>query len=132
MSLATIKQIYPLVDTLLPAAGLLIRKRLLMTEEKKESMTALKDILQGLLANSNLKFNPSDAEIWEVWDEVVGPAIAEHAQPSGITKKTLRVRVEEPIWLQELEFVAETIKDKLNKKLGRNAVEKVIFRLGSI
>jgi predicted nucleic acid-binding Zn ribbon protein len=103
-----------------------------MTENKKDSMGPLKDILKGLLAGSNLKFNPADAEIWEIWDEVVGPAIAEHAQPSNITKKQLKVHVAEPIWLQELEFVAETIKDKLNKKLGRNAVEKVIFRLGSI
>lgn len=103
-----------------------------MTEDKKDSMVPLKDILKGLLAGSNLKFNPADAEIWEIWDEVVGPAIAEHAQPSNITKKQLRVHVAEPIWLQELEFVAETIKDKLNQKLGRIAVEKVIFRLGSI
>jgi predicted nucleic acid-binding Zn ribbon protein len=103
-----------------------------MTEEKKESMTSLKDILQGLLSSSNLKFNPADAEIWEVWDDVVGPAIAEHAQPSNIAKKRLRVHVAEPIWLQELEFVADTIKKKLNARLGRNAVDKVIFRLGSL
>ena len=103
-----------------------------MTEEKKDSMTSLKDILQGLLSGANLKFNPADAEIWEVWDDVVGPAIAEHAQPSNITKKTLRVHVAEPIWLQELEFVADTIREKLNARLGRIAVDKVIFRLGSL
>ena len=103
-----------------------------MTEEKKDSMTSLKDILQGLLSGANLKFNPADAEIWEVWDDVVGQAIAEHAQPSNITKKRLRVHVSEPIWLQELEFVADTIREKLNDKLGRKAVEKVIFRLGSL
>jgi predicted nucleic acid-binding Zn ribbon protein len=103
-----------------------------MTEEKKDSMTPLKDILRGLLSGSNLKFNPADAEIWEVWDDVVGPAIAEHAQPSNITKKKLRVHVAEPIWLQELEFVADTIREKLNERLGRIAVEKVIFRLGSL
>ena len=103
-----------------------------MTEEKKDSMTSLKDILHGLLSGSNLKFNPADAEIWEVWDEVVGQAIAEHAQPSNITKKKLRVHVAEPIWLQELEFVADTIREKLNDRLGRTAVEKIIFRLGSL
>ena len=103
-----------------------------MTEEKKDSMTSLKDILHGLLSGSNLKFNPGDAEIWEVWDEVVGQAIAEHAQPSNITKKKLRVHVAEPIWLQELEFVADTIREKLNDRLGRTAVEKIIFRLGSL
>ena len=111
---------------------ILLKNELLMTKEKKNSMTPLKDILQGLLSGANLKFNPADAEIWEVWDDVVGKSIAEHAQPSIITKKKLKVHVSEPIWLQELEFVAETIKEKLNDKLGRKAVEKIIFRLGSL
>jgi len=95
-------------------------------------MTSLKEILDGLLSGTNCPFNPADAEIWKIWDEVVGPIIAEHAQPSNIRRKKLRVHVSEPIWLQELEFVAETIKDKINKKLGRNAVEKIIFRLSSL
>ena len=103
-----------------------------MTKEKKDPMTPLKDILKGLLSGANLKFNPADAEIWEVWDDVVGRAIAEHAQPSSITKKNLRVHVAEPIWLQELEFVADTIKERINTRLGRKAVDKIIFRLGSL
>lgn len=103
-----------------------------MNEEKKDTMTPLKDILNGLLSGADLPFNPADAEIWEIWEEVVGQTIAEHARPSNVMKKKLRVHVSEPIWLQELEFVAETIKEKLNKKLGRNAVEKIIFRLGSL
>ena len=103
-----------------------------MSEEKKDTMTPLKDILNGLLSGANLPFNPADAEIWDIWEEVVGQTIAEHARPSNIREKKLRVHVSEPIWLQELEFVAETIKEKLNRKLGRNAVEKIIFRLGSL
>ena len=92
-------------------------------------------MMTGLLSSSNLKFNPADAEIWEVWDEVVGPSISEHAQPSNITKKLLRVYVSEPIWLQELEFVAETIKDKLKnyrksglEKDGELSYENLVFK----
>ena len=103
-----------------------------MPEEKKDTMTPLKDILNGLLSGDSLPFNPADAEIWEIWEEVVGQTIAEHARPANIMKKKLRVHVSEPIWLQELEYVAETIKEKLNKKLCRNAVEKIVFRLGSL
>ena len=109
-----------------------IRKKYLMAKEKKSSMTPLKDILHGLLSGANLKFNPADAEIWEIWDDVVGRPIAEHAQPSSIINKKLKVHVTEPIWLQELEFVADTIKERLNSRLGRNAVDKIIFRLGSL
>lgn len=100
-------------------------------EEKKESFTSLKDILSNLLNDSSLPFNPDDARIWEVWDEAVGPAIAEHARPSYVKKGRLRVDVSDPIWLQELEFVRETIKEKLNEELGRKAVKRIDFRLGS-
>jgi predicted nucleic acid-binding Zn ribbon protein len=60
---------------------------------------------------------------------VVGPPIARNAQPLWIRKGTLRVKVSDPIWLQELSLAGEVIKDKLNAKLGRRAVEKIEFRL---
>ncbi|NLD35973.1 MAG: DUF721 domain-containing protein [Desulfatiglans sp.] len=102
-----------------------------MAEEKKESMSSLKDILQGVLSGANPRFT-ADSEIWEVWDEVVGPAIAEHASPVKIKKNKLIVHVPESVWLQELEYVSETIKEKLNQRLGRKAVDKIIFRPGPL
>ena len=98
--------------------------------EKKDSFTSLKDIISSLLNDSDLPFDPADARIWEVWDDAVGPGIAEHAKPSWIKKGSLRVDVSDPIWLQELEFVGNQIMEKLNEKLGRKAVKKIEFRLG--
>jgi predicted nucleic acid-binding Zn ribbon protein len=77
-----------------------------------------------------LPFNPDDARIWEVWEEVVGPTIANQARPSWIKDGRLRVKVSDPIWLQELKFVEGEIRGKLNKELGRNAVERIEFRVG--
>jgi len=61
----------------------------------------------------------------------VGAAIAKNAQPEWIKDGKLRVRVSDPIWLQELGFVEESIKEKLNRRLGRKAVNRIEFRLGS-
>jgi len=99
--------------------------------EKKESFTSLKDIISSLLNDSSLPFNPADARVWEVWDDAVGPGIARHARPSWMRKGRLRVEVSDPIWLQELEFVGETIIEKLNERLGGNRVKKIEFRLSS-
>ena len=96
---------------------------------RKSALTPLKDILSSLLNDSGLSFNPGDARIWQVWDEVVGPPIARNAQPLWIRKGTLRVKVSDPIWLQELSLAGEVIKGKLNSRLGRRAVEKIEFRL---
>ncbi len=93
-------------------------------------MTSLKDIIANLLSDGALPFNPDDAQIWKIWDVVVGPAISKNAQPLWIKSKKLRVIVSDPIWLQELKFVEKNIKEKLNKKLRRKAVEKIEFRVG--
>ena len=100
-------------------------------DEEEQKLTPLKEIITGLLGKAELPFNPDDARIWEIWDDVVGPAIAGNAQPAWIKEGRLRVRVSDSIWRQELEFSRETIKEKLNGKLGRSAVKKIEFRLGS-
>lgn len=96
----------------------------------RNSMTPLKSILSQLFRDGHLPFNPDDARIWEVWEEVVGPTIANQARPSWIKDGRLRVKVSDPIWLQELKFVEGEIRGKLNKELGRNAVERIEFRVG--
>ena len=99
-------------------------------DEAKNSLTPLKDVITSLLSDGTLPFNPDDARIWRVWDEVVGPAISRNARPSWIKNGKLKVRVSDPIWLQELEFVEESIREKLNTKLGRKAIDRIEFRIG--
>lgn len=100
-------------------------------KRNKDSLTPLKDILSALMTDSKLPFNPQDATIWKVWDEAVGPAIARNAQPLWIKDRRLRVKVSDPIWLQELCYLEAGVREKLNAKLGRQAVEKIEFRLSS-
>lgn len=98
-------------------------------DAKDDALTSLRDILSNLMGDAKLPFNPNDAFIWKFWDEIVGSAIAKHAQPTWIKDGRLRVKVTDPIWLQELGFVGDDIKEKINKKLGRKAVERIEFRL---
>jgi predicted nucleic acid-binding Zn ribbon protein len=99
--------------------------------EEKGKLVPLKDVIASLLQDSRLPFNPADAHIWEVWQDVVGQAIARHAHPAWIKNARLRILVSDPIWIQELEFLSNDIKAKLNQKLGRNAVDTIEFRLGT-
>jgi len=101
-------------------------------DEKKSPMTPLKDVISNLLGDANLPFNPNDARIWEIWNEVVGPSIAEIAQPSWIKNKRLVVYVSDSIWLQELNFAGESITENINRRLNREAVKKIEFRIGII
>jgi predicted nucleic acid-binding Zn ribbon protein len=96
-----------------------------------DSLVPLKDVISNILSDPTLPFNPDDANIWRVWDEVVGPAISKNARPLWIKNGKLKVTVSDPIWLQELQFVEKDIREKLNGKLGRKAVDKIEFRVGA-
>lgn len=98
-------------------------------DEKKNGLVPMKEIIAALLADPALQFNPEEAKIWRVWEETVGPVVAPKAHPQWIRKGRLRVKVTEPIWLQELGFAEKTIRDKLNEKLGGEPVQKIEFRL---
>ena len=100
-------------------------------DEIKTGLTSLKEIMTSLLTDSGLSINPEDGLIWRVWDDTVGPVVARNAHPLWIRKGRLRVKVSEPIWLQELGLAEKAIRDKLNEKLGRQTVEKIEFRLSS-
>lgn len=97
--------------------------------DKKQTFTPLKDIIAALLGGTELAFNPEDGMIWRVWDEVAGETVARCAQPLWIKNGHLRISVSDPIWLQELSFMEETVRERLNERLGRKAVRKIEFRL---
>ena len=99
---------------------------------KQDDLIPIKDVISHLFKEGNLPFNPDDARIWEIWKDAVGGAIAAHAHPAWIKQGLLRVDVMEPIWLQELAYMEEDIRAKVNLKMGRRAVEKIEFRLGTV
>ena len=96
-----------------------------------DSLIPIKDVIANILSDGTLPFNPDDAQIWKVWDKVVGPGISKNARPLWIKNGKLKVTVSDPIWLQELQFVERDIRKKLNDALGRKAVERIEFRMGT-
>jgi hypothetical protein len=95
-----------------------------------KSFEHIKGVIDDIFTTSVLPINLDDAKIWEVWDGVVGKRVAKHARPSQINKGALIVKVSDSVWLQELEFMAETIREGLNSTLQRTAVKKIRFKVG--
>lgn len=99
--------------------------------EDRNSFASMKDVISGLFSTGALPFNLEDARIWKVWDAVVGPVIAGNAQPLSIKGRQLRVMVSGPIWFQELQYMEDEIRRKLNEELGRKAVDRIEFKVGN-
>lgn len=67
---------------------------------------------------------------WKVWAEVVGPQTAQHAQPFRLRAGVLEVRVDHPVWMQQLQLLKPRILERLNKAIAPGVLADIHLRHG--
>jgi hypothetical protein len=93
---------------------------------------ALGDIARDELASLGLADRLREADIWRLWPEVVGEAVAARATPVRIIKGTLTVAVSSGPWKQELNFLKAMMMEKLNGRLGCQVVKEIVLKSGNV
>ena len=68
--------------------------------------------------------------LWTFWREEVGQAIAARAEPAGFRAGVLSVRVNSAAWMQELQFMKEELRERLNARLGADLIRDIYFVSG--
>ncbi len=66
------------------------------------------------------------------WVNMVGSAIARHAQPRTLRGGKLLVIVDSPAWMQQLSLMKPEIIKKLNNNLGNDTIRDITLKLGEI
>ncbi|MFA7061227.1 MAG: DUF721 domain-containing protein [Pedobacter sp.] len=92
----------------------------------------LSQLLAQELKGLGLAERLREADIWRLWPEVVGQAVASRAQPLRIINGTLTVVVSSGPWMQELTFLKAMMQEKLNERLGGEVVRAIILKAGKI
>jgi len=89
-------------------------------------------LLSQFLQQSGLAGKLQAYESWRVWNEVVGPQIAAHAQPAKIRDGVLDVRVDQAVWMQQLQLMKPKILARLNERLGAEVIRDIFWRRGRV
>ena len=92
----------------------------------------LSGVVQESLVGLGLADRLREAEIWRIWADVVGAAIACRACPVRIINGTLTVAVSSAPWMQELRFMTAMMKEKLNICLGAEIVHEIVLKAGRV
>lgn len=72
-----------------------------------------------------------EAEIVRVWNNLIDPTIAAHAQPTGVHKGTLFVSVDSHVWRDEIvRYRRKEILDRLQHSFGTQLITRISFRVG--
>ncbi|HEV3318396.1 MAG TPA: DUF721 domain-containing protein [Solirubrobacteraceae bacterium] len=70
------------------------------------------------------------ARVQEMWERVVGPAIAGSARPSAERDGVLTVICAAAVWAQELDLMGPELIERLNAELGRDTLLRLRCRSG--
>jgi predicted nucleic acid-binding Zn ribbon protein len=68
------------------------------------------------------------AQLWAQWKELAGEDVALHSFPEKVSGRKLYVKVDSPIWRQQLDLMKEELKEKVDAKFQDFGIEKIIFR----
>lgn len=92
----------------------------------------LTDVARVELTSLGLAERLREAEIWRLWPEVVGQAVAARAVPLRIIKGILTIAVSSGPWKQELTFLKGMMIEKLNERLGGEVVKGIVLKSGQV
>ena len=89
------------------------------------------DVMPSVLSELRIDRRRAEAEVVKVWNNLIDPIIAVHAQPTGLRKGTLFVNVDSSVWLSEIvRYRRKEILDRLQHSFGRDLITRISFRVG--
>ena len=101
-------------------------------DEKKPDFVHIGNVIDGVLKNYRSKPDFELTEIWRLWDDAVGPAIAQNARPAAFKGTLLIVHVISSTWIHQLQFLKDDLTAKINLALGKPLIEEMKFKIGPL
>ena len=66
----------------------------------------------------------------KLWPKAVGPQIASKTDLDSLKNGTLFVKTVSSVWVQQLHFIKEEIRGKLNELYGKPVIKEIRFSVG--
>jgi predicted nucleic acid-binding Zn ribbon protein len=100
--------------------------------KKQKELIPLSTVLPNLLKSIRTGSDAQLVEVWELWDGLVGEAIAKNTRPAAFKGKLLLVEVSSSTWMHQLQFLKADIVEKINDAFGKEMVEEIKFKIGTV
>jgi hypothetical protein len=105
-----------------------------LTEQEiaqQKSVSSVAELMPNVLKGIGFEQRETEVQVVKVWNNFMDPAVRDHAQPVGLRKGTLFVRVDSNVWLDELvRYRYKEILKRLQHAFGRDLISKISFRVG--
>jgi predicted nucleic acid-binding Zn ribbon protein len=103
-----------------------------MSREPLKKCAHISGILTDLLNKHRRESGREMIRICELWEDIVGTAIAKNAQPVACQKRLLTVNVTSSVWVQQLQFLKADLLSRMREVSGEALVDDIKFRIGNL
>ena len=90
------------------------------------------DAVSAALQRLGLESRIRQHDIWRIWPSVVGPQIAQHAQPYSVSQGRLIIHVTDSVWLYHLSMMRHRLVQALNERLTLAEIREMVLRVGEV
>lgn len=97
-------------------------------KERGGNPVRISDLLSPALERLGPKGLWKESKLRKVWPEVVGAEVAANAQIGRLRGRTLEVNVASDAWATELTYLASSVAEKLNRRVGEALVDEIVVR----
>ncbi len=92
---------------------------------REPALPRLGDLLREATAKLGMPAPEATGRLWSRWTEVVGAAVAAHAEPTSLRGGVLKIRADSPAWATEISYLADEIRRRANDLAGGALVAEV-------
>lgn len=90
-------------------------------------------VLEGALKGiPNIEKKKKEGLVFTQWSEIVGPVLSKHTATEFVRSGTLFVRVSDPIWMHEIQYLKPVIIKKISDEIGEGIIQDIHLRMGEI
>lgn len=105
-----------------------------MAADKRDysEFTHIREIIESILPRYQRESDTVIERIRRIWNDVLPPEMAEHAQPAALKNDVLMVHVTSSTLTHQLRFMTEEIKQHLNAAETASQINTIKFKVGKI
>ncbi len=108
----------------------LVGSRVNVHRKNRNHFAPIGEVIEKVLRQCRPQQDQALLQVWQVWDQAVGAAIAPNARPVAFNGNVLLVHVTSPTWLHHLRFLEREMITKLNAALGGDKVKAIKLKVG--
>lgn len=99
---------------------------------KRRDPERIDSVIKSLIEKLDKSSGPTSDSIEKIWKEIAGRKASSHSKPTSLRKKRLIINVDGSSWLYELTLRKNELLAGLKKRLGKDKIEELQFRIGEL